>query len=247
MTMHRTFLFIATLILSTILTPSFAQNKTDRSTLLSEIETDLKENILSFWAENSVDPQTKHLVLFCDDEWNPLEEVHSYGHDIETSWLLSEAARATEDAELIEAIDRQAIEMTDTALKEGLNGNGAMIYEKNAEGYLTHLSWWPQCETVIGCINAWEITGDEKYFKAACRTWDYIKSHFIDKENGEWFKRLDSEGNPSVREPKASEWNCPYHNSRVGFEAIRRLAPEKVHTEVMAWSNITGVRMGGRG
>ena len=106
MTMHRTFLFIATLILSTILTPSFAQNKTDRSTLLSEIETDLKENILSFWAENSVDPQTKHLVLFCDDEWNPLEEVHSYGHDIETSWLLSEAARATEDAELIEYIKR---------------------------------------------------------------------------------------------------------------------------------------------
>lgn len=438
--MHRTLKLLATLFLSAILTPSFAQNETDRSTLLSEIETDLKENILSFWAENSVDPQggfhgvldgsgkavsgaskggvlnarilwtfsqaygaygldeykmladraqreiidrfmdptygglvwtispdgsildgtkqtycmaygiyglsehfrvtgnkeslkaaieifntleekvhdhnkggyrevsardwsatksdgvdgkkgatktmnthihileayttlyrvwpdekvkecllelidilqnklydpqTKHLVLFCDDDWNPLEEVHSYGHDIETSWLLSEAARATEDAELIEAIDRQAIEMTDTALKEGLNGDGAMIYEKNAEGYLTHLSWWPQCETVIGCINAWEITGDEKYFKAACRTWDYIKSHFIDKENGEWFKRLDSEGNPSAREPKASEWNCPYHNSRVGFEAIRRLAPEKVHTEVMAWSNITGVRMNG--
>lgn len=195
--------------------------------------------------EKLYNPQTRHLVLFCDDDWNPMEEIHSYGHDIETSWLLSEAARAVGDPELISRLDRQAVEMTDTALKEGLNENGAMIYEKNAEGYLSHLSWWPQCETVIGCLNAWEITGDEKYFKAARKTWDYIKNNFIDEENGEWFKRLNAHGRPSSREPKVSEWNCPYHNSRVGFEVLKRLTPDKVHTEVMAWSNITGVRMDG--
>lgn len=191
------------------------------------------------------DPKTHHLILFCDNDWTPLEEIHSYGHDIETSWLLSEAAEAVGDKAIIEEIDRQAVEMTDTALAEGLNGDGAMIYEKNAEGYHRYLSWWPQCETIIGCLNAWEITGEKKYFDAAQRTWKYVQTHFIDKMNGGWFKRLDALGHPSFREPKISEWNCPYHNSRVGFEALKRLAPQRVHTEVMAWSNITGVRMDG--
>lgn len=191
------------------------------------------------------DGQTRHLILFCDRDWNPMEEVHSYGHDIETSWLLSEAAEAIADPFLMEKTARQAVEMTDTALAEGLNEDGAMIYEKNPEGYRRYLSWWPQCETVIGCLNAWEITGDRKYFDAARRTWEYIKDNFIDRENGEWFRRLDAEGTPVTDEPKVSEWNCPYHNSRVGFEALRRLAPDRVHAEVMAWSNITGVRMDG--
>lgn len=191
------------------------------------------------------DPQAHHLILFCDNDWNTLEDVHSYGHDIETAWLLSEAAEVIGDLELIESVARQAVEMTDTALAEGCNGNGSMIYEKNPEGYLRHLSWWPQCETIIGCLNAWEITGEREYFDAAQNTWNFVKENFIDKESGEWFKRLDPSGIPSDVEPKVSEWNCPYHNSRVGFESLERLAPERVHTEVMAWSNITGVRMDG--
>lgn len=191
------------------------------------------------------DPQSGHLILFCDNDWNPLEEVHSYGHDIETSWLLCEAAKAIADSGLREATRQQAVKMTDTALAEGWNEAGYMIYEKSGKGYRNHLSWWPQCETVIGCLNAWELTGDRKYFDAAQKTWDYIKENFIDKENGGWHKRLSAEGVPSAREPKVSDWNCPYHNSRMGFEVLERLAPARVHTEVMAWSNITGVRMDG--
>lgn len=191
------------------------------------------------------DSRTRHLILFCDDDWNSLEEVHSYGHDIETSWLLCEAAEAVCDPGRLEKVRKQAVEMTDAVLSEGRNGNGSMIYEKNSKGYMRHLAWWPQCETVIGCLNAWEVTGDRKYFDAAKKTWEYIRTHFIDRENGEWFRRLSAEGEPFLREPKASEWNCPYHNSRMGYEALKRLAPQRVHTEVMAWSNITGVRMDG--
>ena len=190
------------------------------------------------------DSKTKHLVLFCTDEWEPIGHVDSYGHDIETSWLLCEAAEALGDKDLLTVIRRQSVEMVDAALSEGMTPEGLMQYEKTESGISSQRSWWPQCETVIGCINAWQITGERRYFDAAVRTWNFIKEHFIDRQNGEWFKYLNSQGRP-MREDKASMWNCPYHNSRVAFELMTRLVPETVHTEVMAWSNMTGVRTEG--
>jgi len=190
------------------------------------------------------DARTHHLILYCDDGWNPMDPVDSFGHDIETSWLMCEAAEAVGEPALLEKVRRQAVQMVDTALAEGLNADGAMRYERTAGGYRDNLSWWPQCETVIGCINAWQITGDRKYFDAAARCWDFIGTHFIDRTHGGWYKGLARDGSPS-REPKASLWNCPYHNARVGFELRTRLQHPAVHTEVMAWSNITGVRSEG--
>ena len=208
----------------------------------------LKQNILELLdilQTKLYNPQTKHLILFCDDDWKQIDDVDSYGHDIETSWLMSEAAEVIGDEELIATVNRQAVEMVDIALKEGVNADGSMIYEKTQEKVLRNLQWWPQCETVIGCINAWQISGDKKYFDAAARTWDFIKNNFIDREYGEWFRNLKEDRTPVTREAKASTWNCPYHNMRMGFEAVARLAPQTVHTEVMAWSNITGVRLDG--
>ena len=190
------------------------------------------------------DAQTHHLILYCDDDWKSMDPVDSFGHDIETSWLMCEAAEAVGEPALLERVRRQAVQMVDTALAEGLDADGAMRYERTAAGYSGTRSWWPQCETVIGCINAWQITGERRYFDAAARCWDHIKAHFIDRTHGGWYKGLARDGSPS-REPKASLWNCPYHNARVGFELRTRLQHPAVHTEVMAWSNITGVRSEG--
>ncbi|MCR4825226.1 MAG: AGE family epimerase/isomerase [Bacteroidales bacterium] len=188
--------------------------------------------------------QTHHLILFCNDSWKTIGAVDSFGHDIETSWLLYEAAEALGDPQRLAAVRRQTLDMVDTALAEGLNAAGAMRYERSASGYRDNLSWWPQCETVIGCINAWQITGESRYFEAARRNWDFIRTHFIDTLHGGWHMALAADGTPA-REPKGSLWNCPYHNARMGFELRTRLAPRTVHTEVMAWSNITGVRSEG--
>ena len=189
-------------------------------------------------------PATKHLILYCDNDWNSFNPTDSFGHDIETSWLLCEAAEAVGDEEILARIRRQAVEMVDVALAEGMGPEGAMLYERDEKGYRKNLSWWPQCETIIGCINAWQLTGQRKYFDAAVRTWNYVKTHFVDKEHGGWFKGLTEDGRPT-REAKVSQWNCPYHNSRAAYELKSRLAWPSVHTEVMAWSNITGVRLEG--
>lgn len=191
------------------------------------------------------DQEGRHLILYCDDDWKPSGNVESFGHDIETSWLMDEAAKVVGDSGLLRSVERQTLDMVDVALSKGLSDKGYMRYELSAGGqYSRTLSWWPQCETMIGSVNAWQLTGDKKYFDTALRTWEYVKSHFVDYEHGGWFKGLTPDGKPT-REPKASQWNCPYHNSRLAFELMARLSIPTVHTEVMAWSNMTGVRAGG--
>ncbi|MBR6211505.1 MAG: AGE family epimerase/isomerase [Bacteroidales bacterium] len=182
---------------------------------------------------------TKHLILYCNDDWKMVATEDSYGHDIETSWLMCESAEAVGDEALIAKIRKQAIEMVDVALAEGIRPDGGMKYEGE------RLQWWPECETVIGCINAWQITGDRKYFDAAAKCWDFTEKYFVDKEVGGWYKDIMADGTPVARSAKASMWNCPYHNSRMGYEVVARLAHPAVHTEVMAWSNMTGVRSEG--
>ena len=207
----------------------------------------LKNNLielLSILSTKLYSSETRHLILYCTEDWKPFDRVDSYGHDIETSWLLYEAAVAVGDEYIIARTREQAVAMVDTALAEGLDANGAMMYERSSEGLAARLSWWPQCETIVGCINAWQLTGDKKYFDAAVRNWNFTKTRFVDHENGGWHKSLRPDGTPG-RDAKASTWNCPYHNSRMAFELIHRLEHPAVHTEVMAWSNITGVRLEG--
>ena len=191
------------------------------------------------------DAKRGHLILFCNDTWQSIEAIDSYGHDIETSWLLTEAAEAIGYDDILQRIRKQAVRMTDAALAEGVQTDGVMIYEKNSRGLNKRQAWWVQAETVVGCLNAWQITGQRRYYDQAQQTWQYIQTHFIDKEGGEWWRNLNAEGKPNTREPKGNVWNCPYHNSRMGFEAVRRLAYDGVHAEVMAWSNITGIRSNG--
>lgn len=168
------------------------------------------------------DKEGKHLLVNCDDNWNSLEEIHYFGHDIETAWLLSETAEILGDEELKEGIRQQVIDLTDEALASGLVPGGAMQDERTSRGIRERYSWWSQCETIVGCINAWQITGDRKYFDTARKTWDFAKAHFIDKENGGWFKTITKDCQPAP-EPKANEWHGPYHNSHMEFELITRL------------------------
>ena len=168
-------------------------------------------------------PQTHHLISYCDLNWNNLDDIDSYGHDIETSWLLTEAAEALGDPEVIGRCRKVALELADASLKEGINPMGAMMYERHKDKSRKDASWWCQAETVVGCINAWQLTGEQSYLDSAVRTWNFIKSRMIDKEYGEWFRTVLEDGTPRYKEPKASMWNCPYHNSRMGFEIDTRL------------------------
>jgi len=177
-----------------------------------------QENLIHIFCNQIVDSQTKHLRLFFDWEWNPKDDSVSYGHDIEASWLLYEAAEVSENPELIEKVKKLSIEIIDASC-EGLQPDGSMIYEQTHGGHVnTDRDWWVQAETVVGSYHAWTLSGNKKYLAVAEKCWEYVKHHIIDKTNGEWFWGAHADGTPNRKDDKAGFWKCPYHNSRMCME-----------------------------
>jgi mannobiose 2-epimerase len=165
---------------------------------------------------------TWHEQLYLTMDWQNLREIDSYGHDIEFSWLLVEAAEVLGDEEVLEDTRRIAVSLADVQLEQGIDAKGAMMYEKSGEHLNDNLEWWPQAESVLGFLNAWQISGDKKFLDAAIRTWGWIKTYMIDRQYGEWHRNVNPDGTPVKNRVKADQWRCPYHNSRMGFEVMTR-------------------------
>ena len=180
------------------------------------------EHLLRVFLDKILDKETSHLILFFDKDWTVRSEIDSYGHDIEATWLMHEAAEVLGKKEILEEVEHVAIKMSEVAIKEGLAPHGGMYYEK-AEGHLQEqFDWWPQAEGVVGFFNTYQITKDEKYLEHAKKSWEFIQDHIIDKKNGEWFWGVDSNLKP-LKTDKVSPWKAPYHNGRMCMEMIRRI------------------------
>ncbi|KAA6343937.1 Cellobiose 2-epimerase [termite gut metagenome] len=169
-----------------------------------------------------LDQTTWHERLYLTMDWQSTYPVDSYGHDIEFSWLLVEAAEALGDEAIIEETKRYAVHIAETQMKQGLNAMGAMMSDKSGEHLNTTLEWWQQSETIVGFLNAWQISGDKKFLDGAVRTWNWIKEYMIDYEYGEWYTYVKEDGTQVKDHVKADMWRCPYHNSRMGFEVMTR-------------------------
>ena len=165
-----------------------------------------------------------HLKLFFDDDWNCAYDIISYGHDIEASWLIHEAALVLGDQQVLERMLTLVPSVAKAAL-EGFTPERGMIYEKHghegpADG---DRHWWVQAETVVGCLNLWDHFGDQEGLENALMCWDLIKANLIDREHGEWFWSLREDGTVNREDDKAGFWKCPYHNGRMCMEILERV------------------------
>jgi len=180
--------------------------------------------LLNNFFDYFIDKDTHHLNLFFDEDWNAKGRLVSYGHDIEATWLLLEAAEVIGYNTAIEKI-KQLIPAIANAVITGLDSDGGLWYEYEPEE--NHLvkekHWWVQAETLVGFINAWQVTTDDKYLNTALRNWEFTKNNIIDKENGEWFWGVAENNKIMPGEDKAGFWKCPYHNSRACLNTISRL------------------------
>jgi mannobiose 2-epimerase len=176
--------------------------------------------LLSVFTENMVGADG-HLRLFFDEEWHPHGDIISYGHDIEASWLMHEAALVLDDSELLERVGPFVLRVADAA-SDGLQDDGSIIYEYDrTSGRIDRdRHWWPQAEAVVGYYNIYRHFGDGDALERAVRAWEYISSRLVDREKGEWFWSIRSDGSVNSVDDKAGMWKCPYHNGRMCLEVI---------------------------
>jgi mannobiose 2-epimerase len=180
-------------------------------------------NLILVFIDTILDSKTGHLRLFFDDNWHSKSPIISYGHDIEASWLIHEAALELGDAELLAEVERVALHIGDAAA-EGLQRDGGMNYECNpVEGTVDKdRHWWVQAETVVGYTNLYQHFHNEEAGQRALNAWAFIQQHIIDREHGEWVWSLKADGTQNRTDDKAGFWKCPYHNGRMCMEIMER-------------------------
>jgi mannobiose 2-epimerase len=180
--------------------------------------------LIDIFLARILDARTKHLHHFFDEQWNVRSDTYTFGHDIEASWLLCEAAEELHDAKLLQRIQPVAVQMADVVFNEALGADGALGYEgKDGKIVDPGRECWPQAEALVGFLNAFDISRDEKFLAAALRVWNFIQQNLVDRVHGEWFWRINPDGQPDQKLPKVSEWKGPYHASRACLETLRRL------------------------
>jgi mannobiose 2-epimerase len=185
-----------------------------------------------------------YLRLFFYDDWTPISyrdstlavreanygiDHVSFGHDIETAYLLLEASEALDEYEY-EATLSKARQMVDHTLRWGFDPEKSGIYDR---GYYVdgtdsveiidhHKNWWSQSEGLNSLYMFSTFYPDEsRYREEFNRLWDYTKTYIIDHEHGGWYAH-GYDTDPEAKEAlKAQAWKGNYHNGRTLMNLLK--------------------------
>ncbi len=168
----------------------------------------LKEDIQCVM--ETVGPQGELLDHFDGRTLNP-------GHAIEGAWFIMWEGKLRGDAELI----RTGCRMLDWMWQRGWDQEyGGILYFVDVQGlpvqeYWHDMKfWWPQNETIIATLLAYQLTGDPKYAQWHALAHDWAYQHFADPTHGEWYGYLHRDGSLSSQ-LKGSLWKGPFHLPRM--------------------------------
>lgn len=181
------------------------------------------EGLLEAFDRHIIHPETSQMVLYAAMDWKPLSRSVSFGHDIEASWLLLESAEVLHQEAVSEKWRKKSVEMA-RATFAGLAPDGSLYYEYNPDNghWDKHREWWVFAEAIVGYLNAWQITKDPVFLTRMQEMWAFTRKYILDLKGGEWFTGVNDDytlanGN------KISFWKCPYHNSRMCMEVLKRV------------------------
>ncbi|MFZ5941634.1 MAG: AGE family epimerase/isomerase [Bacteroidota bacterium] len=188
---------------------------------------DALQNVLLLFAEKFLDTRSYHVNMFFDDDWNLKSDLISYGHDIETSWLMLEGAEILGNDALIELVKPLSVNIARVSLNALDHQHGLINEAFPSRGEIdTDRHWWHQAEAIVGYYNAYEVSGDARFAHEAVLSWNFTNQYIIDHTLGEWFWKVNKDGNPCLTDEKAGFWKCPYHNSRACMEIIKRTSKQ---------------------
>lgn len=182
--------------------------------------------ILKLFQKNVYNPEKKICEVFFDRDYHSLIDLESYGHDIETAWLIDRGCSVLDDAAykkemlpitngLAEAAYRNAFDK----IQHGLNN------EREGNKVDSRKIWWVQAESVVGFYNAYQKQPQKKeYLQAAEEIWEFIRNSVVDPDSGEWIECVPADNKPDPKQALVHSWKCPYHNGRMCMEMIQRLS-----------------------
>lgn len=179
--------------------------------------------MLDLIADKVYNPALGRQEVFFDRTWNTLIDLYSYGHDIETAWLVDRGLEILDDKAYTEKLSPITRTITENIYNRAYVDHSLVNEAENGVVDTTRV-WWVQAEAVVGFLNGYQKQpGQGKFLKAAEDIWHYIREYLVDKRNGsEWFWALDQYRRP-MEKPIVEPWKCPYHNGRMCMEVIRRL------------------------
>lgn len=179
--------------------------------------------MLDIFVEKMYNPALRRQEVFFDMEYNTLIDLHSYGHDIETAWLIDRGLDVLKDEEYDKKLEPVISALEENVYRLAFDGNA--LYNECEKGVNdTKRIWWVQAEAMVGFLNAYTKHPEKaEYLQAVEKIWEYIKEYIIDKRPGsEWLSEVDEKGIPFTRKPIVEPWKCPYHNGRMCLEVVKR-------------------------
>ena len=213
---------IAEKTMNTLLHVFEAYTELYRVAKLPEVKERL-EWIMDTFADKVYNPALHRQEVFFDRNMNSILDLHSYGHDIETAWLIDRGVEVLGEKKYEDKMSPITRDLTAQIYKVAFDGR-SLANECERGVVNKHRIWWVQAETVVGFLNGWQKNpGKPEYLDAAKAEWNFIKEYVIDKRKGsEWYCEVDPDGKPYEGRPIVEPWKCPYHNGRMCFEVIKR-------------------------
>ena len=213
---------IADKTMNTLLHVFEAYTELYRVAKLPEVKERL-EWIMDTFADKVYNPALHRQEVFFDRNMNSILDLHSYGHDIETAWLIDRGVEVLGEKKYEDKMSPITRDLTAQIYKVAFDGR-SLANECERGVVNKHRIWWVQAETVVGFLNGWQKNPDKpEYLDAAKAEWNFIKEYVIDKRKGsEWYWEVDPDGKPYEGRPIVEPWKCPYHNGRMCFEVIKR-------------------------
>jgi len=167
------------------------------------------------------------LGYYFTPDWRPVPMHDSFGHDVETAYLLVEAADALGRPD-DQATWRVARALVDHALAWGWDAkHGGFFYEGQAfaPAHVRYKEWWTQAEGLNALLLMHERYGREtpRYWRAFLKEWRFIRDHQADRRFGGWYARVSETGRLVGSADKASPWKAAYHTTRALMNTVARL------------------------
>ena len=169
------------------------------------------------------------LNLYLTRDWRAIPAHDSFGHDIETAYLLVEAADALgmPDDEQTWKVARSLV---DHALDWGWDDDHGGFYDKGesfaGSAFDTTKVWWTEAEGLNALMVMHKKYGKEtdRYLQAFRKQWEFVQTHMLDPKHGGWFAETERDGTLRGDGAKANPWMANYHTSRAMMNVARLLS-----------------------